>query len=164
MGKQGAEKLLGRGDMYFIDPSLNVPVRVQGALLTDNEIDKVVNLWKRLSPKPTAESNSSPWDEIAENSKQNESNKDEKKLKDAIRLVCRTKKASAAYISGKLNVSFPTASRLLNRMEELGVVGPMQLGGKAREVLWDESEAEDFVQTLKSSSVKETDEDDFDLF
>ena len=44
------------------------------------------------------------------------------------------------------------------------MVGPMQLGGKAREVLWDESEAEDFVQTLKSSSVKETDEDDFDLF
>ena len=164
MGKQGAEKLLGRGDMYFIDPSLNVPVRVQGALLTDNEIDKVVNLWKRLSPKPTAETNSSPWDEIAESSKQNENNKDEKKLKDAIRLVCRTKKASAAYISGKLNVSFPTASRLLNRMEELGVVGPMQLGGKAREVLWDEAEAEDFVQTLKSNSVKETDDDDFELF
>ena len=164
MGKQGAEKLLGRGDMYFIDPSLNVPVRVQGALLTDNEIDKVVNLWKRLSPKPTAETTSSPWDEIAENSKQNESSKDEKKLKDAIRLVCRTKKASAAYISGKLNVSFPTASRLLNRMEELGVVGPMQLGGKAREVLWDEAEAEDFVQTLKGNTAKETDDDDFDMF
>lgn len=151
MGKQGAEKLLGRGDMYFIDPSLNVPTRVQGALLTDNEIDKVVDLWKKLSPKPTAELNSTPWDEIAENSRQTADNKDEKKLKDAIRLVCRTKKASAAYISGKLNVSFPTASRLLNRMEELGVVGPMQLGGKAREVLWDEAEAEDFVQSLKSN-------------
>ena len=47
MGKQGAEKLLGRGDMYFIDPSLNVPTRGQGALLTDNEIDKVVDLWKK---------------------------------------------------------------------------------------------------------------------
>ncbi len=161
MGKQGAEKLLGRGDMYFIDPSLNVPVRVQGALLTDNEIDKVVNLWKRLSPKPTAEANTTPWDEIAESTKQNENSRDEKKLKDAIRLVCRTKKASAAYISGKLNVSFPTASRLLNRMEELGVVGPMQLGGKAREVLWDEAEAEDFVQTLKSNKREEPD-DDFD--
>lgn len=162
MGKQGAEKLLGRGDMYFIDPSLNVPTRVQGALLTDNEIDKVVNLWKKLSPKPTAEQNSSPWDEIAENSKQSENNKDEKKLKDAIRLVCRTKKASAAYLSGKLNVSFPTASRLLNRMEELGVVGPMQLGGKAREVLWDEAEAEDFVASLKSNKKDEMD-DDFDF-
>ena len=160
MGKQGAEKLLGRGDMYFIDPSLNVPVRVQGALLTDNEIDKVVSIWKKLSPKPTAETNSTPWDEIVENSKQNESNKDEKKLKDAIRLVCRTKKASAAYISGKLNVSFPTASRLINRMEELGVIGPMQLGGKAREVLWDEVEAEDFVRTLNTG--KKDADDDFD--
>ncbi len=160
MDKQGAEKLLGRGDMYFVDPSLNVPVRVQGPLLTDNEIDKVVSLWKKLSPKPTAEMNSTPWDEIVENSKQSENTKDEKKLKDAIRLVTRTKKASAAYISGKINVSFPTASRLLNRMEELGVVGPMQLGGKAREVLWDEAEGEDFIQSLKSNR-KETD-DDFD--
>lgn len=160
MGKQGAEKLLGRGDMYFIDPSLNVPTRVQGALLTDNEIDKVVNLWKKLSPKPTAELNSTPWDEIAENSRQNADNKDEKKLKLAIQLVCRTKKASAAYISGKLNVSFPTASRLLSRMEELGVVGPMQLGGKAREVLWDEAEAEDFVQTLKSNKKDMFDDED----
>ena len=161
MGKQSNKKLLGRGDMYFIDPSLNVPVRVQGALLTDNEIDKVVNLWKKLSPKPTAEANSTPWDEIVESSKQSENNKDEKKLKDAIRLVCRTKKASAAYISGKLNVSFPTASRLLNRMEELGVVGPMQLGGKAREVLWDEAEAEDFAASLKNNRKEE---EDFDYY
>ncbi len=160
MDKQGAEKLLGRGDMYFVDPSLNVPVRVQGPLLTDNEIDKVVSLWKKLSPKPTAEMNSTPWDEIAENSKQSENSKDEKKLKDAIRLVTRTKKASAAYISGKINVSFPTASRLLNRMEELGVVGPMQLGGKAREVLWDEAEGEDFILSLKSN--KKDMDDDFD--
>ena len=166
MGKQGAEKLLGRGDMYFIDPSLNVPTRVQGALLTDNEIDKVVDLWKKLSPKPTAELNTTPWDEIAENSKMSADNKDEKKLKLAIQLVCRTKKASAAYISGKLNVSFPTASRLLSRMEELGVVGPMQLGGKAREVLWDEAEAEDFVQTLKSNKKDMFDDEneDYDLF
>ena len=55
-------------------------------------------------------------------------------------------------ISGKLNVSFPTASRLLNRMEELGVVGPMQLGGKAREVLWDEAEAEDFPTRVQVRS------------
>ena len=164
MDKQGAEKLLGRGDMYFVDPSLNVPVRVQGPLLTDNEIDKVVSLWKKLSPKPTAENNSSPWDEIAESSKQSENNKDEKKLKDAIRLVTRTKKASAAYISGKINVSFPTASRLINRMEELGVIGPMQLGGKTREVLWDEAEGDDFIQSLKSNKKDMYDDSDDDMY
>ncbi len=158
MGKQGAEKLLGRGDMYFIDPSLNVPVRVQGALLTDNEIDKVVNLWKRLSPKPTAEVNSAPWDEIAENSKQDELTRDEKKLKDAIRLVCRTKKATAAYLSGNIRVSSPVAGRLLDRMEEIGVVGPMQLGGRSREVFWDEEQAEDYIRSMKDNR---TEEDDF---
>ena len=159
MGKQGAEKLLGRGDMYFIDPSANVPTRVQGPLLTDNEIDKVVSLWKKLAPKPTAELNSTPWDEILEIGKQNEMSRDEKKLKDAVRLVTRTKKASAAYLQGKLNVSFPVATRLLVRMEELGVVGPMQLGGKAREVLWDEDEAEDFVNSLKNNKKTQPEEE-----
>lgn len=159
MGKQGAEKLLGRGDMYFIDPSANVPTRVQGPLLTDNEIDKVVSLWKKLAPKPTAELNSTPWDEILEIGKQNEMSRDEKKLKDAVRLVTRTKKASAAYLQGKLNVSFPVATRLLVRMEELGVVGPMQLGGKAREVLWDEDEAEDFVSSLKNNKKTQPEEE-----
>lgn len=161
MDKHGAEKLLGRGDMYFVDPSVNVPTRVQGPLLTDNEIDKVVSLWKKLAPKPTAEMNSSPWDEIVESSKQNESNKDEKKLMDAIRLVTRTKSASASGIGTRLKVSFPTASRLLSRMEELGVVGPMVLGGKSREVLWDEAEAEDFIQSIKANKKKSA--DDFDL-
>jgi len=164
MDKQGAEKLLGRGDMYFIDPSSNVPTRVQGPLLTDNEIDKVVSLWKKLAPKPTAEANTTPWDEIVESGKQNESNKDEKKLKDAIRLVTRTKAASASGLSGRLGISFPTATRLLTRMEELGVVGPMILGGKSREVLWDEAEAEDFIQSLKANKKKMDDDFDTDDF
>lgn len=159
MGKQGAEKLLGRGDMYFIDPSLNVPVRVQGALLTDKEIDKVVSLWKKLAPKPTAEANSAPWDEIAETNKQNESDRDGKKLKDAIRFVCKTKAASAAKIASNIGVSQPTATRLLARMEEMGIVGPMVVGGRSREVYMDEAEAEGIIRELKTDRKKE---DNFD--
>ena len=162
MGKQGAEKLLGRGDMYFIDPSQNVPTRVQGPLLTDNEIDKVVSLWRKLAPKPTSEMNTTPWDEIVENDKQNEMNRDEKKLKDAVILVTRTKKASASYLQGKLNVSFPVATRLITRMEELGVVGRMQAGGRTREVLWDEDSARDFVESLKENKKEKKDDFDFD--
>lgn len=144
MGKQGAEKLLGRGDMYFVDPSLNVPVRIQGPLLTDDEIDAVVDLWKKMAPKPANEPELAPWEDIIDAASGEENSRDEKILRDAIRLVCRTRKASASYLQVKLNVSFPTASRLLNRMEQIGVVGPVQAGGKAREVIWSEDEADSY--------------------
>ncbi len=160
MDKNGAEKLLGRGDLYFVDPSTNVPLRVQGPLLTDNEIDKVVNLWKKLAPKPTSEVNSTPWDEILEADKQNDLSRDEKKLKEAIRLVCSSKRATASFITSKMKISQPTASRLLNQMEELGVIGPMQIGNKSREVFWDEEQAEDFIMNFKP--VKKEEEEDFD--
>lgn len=143
MGKQGAEKLLGRGDMYFVDPTQNTPLRVQGALLTDDEIDRVVVLWKKLWPKPESEEEA-PWEELIEENETEERSKDEAKLKQAISLVCRTRKASAANISARLKISQPTASRLIDRMEEIGVVGPMRVGGKAREVLWDEDEADSY--------------------
>jgi len=143
MGKQGAEKLLGRGDMYFVDPSLNVPIRIQGPLLTDQEIDSVVALWKKLSPKPVEEAEA-PWEEMIEDAEKEVNGKEEKDLKAAIRLVCRTRKASASYLQGKMNISFPKASRLLDRMEQIGVVGPIQVGGKAREVLWSEEEADSY--------------------
>ncbi|MHC1771825.1 MAG: DNA translocase FtsK [Flexilinea sp.] len=144
MGKQGAEKLLGRGDMYFVDPSLNVPVRIQGPLLTDEEIDSVVALWKKMAPKPAEEPELAPWEELIEAASGEETSRDEKSIKDAIRLVCRTRKASASYLQVKLNISFPKASRLLDRMEKIGVVGPVQVGGKAREVLWTEDEADSY--------------------
>lgn len=144
MGKQGAEKLLGRGDMYFVDPSLNVPIRIQGPLLIDEEIEAVVSLWKKMSPKPSSEPELAPWEDLIIEAANEESSKDEKVLKDAIRLVCRTRKASASYLQVKLNISFPKASRLLEQMEKIGVVGPIQVGGKAREVLWDEEEADSY--------------------
>ena len=88
--------------------------------------------------------------------------RDEKKLKDAVILVTRTKKASASYLQGKLNVSFPVATRLMMRMEELGVVGRMQAGGRTREVLWDEDSARDFVESLKENKKEKKDDFDFD--
>ena len=147
MGKQGAEKLLGRGDMYFVDPSLNVPVRIQGPMLTDQEIDAVVALWKKLAPKPE-EDVEAPWEEMIGDAEKEVNGKDDKDLKAAIKLVCRTRKASASYLQGKLNISFPKASRLLDRMEKAGVVGPIQVGGRAREVLWSEDEGESYGEKV----------------
>ncbi len=144
MGRQGAEKLLGRGDMYFVDPTLSIPVRVQGPYLTDQEIDNVVALWKKLAPATGKEQEAAPWEEMIEEGSRDGIDKDNKELREAIRLVCRTGKATANYLQAKMRVSFPKASRLLDQMEKLGVVGPIQLGGRSREVIWSEEEAESY--------------------
>lgn len=144
MGKQGAEKLLGRGDMYFIDPTVSIPVRVQGPYLSDQEIDSVVALWKKLAPVSEKEQELAPWEEMIEESAREDIDKGSRELKEAIRLVCRTGKATANYLQAKMRISFPKASRLLDQMEKLGVVGPIQLGGRSREVIWSEDEAESY--------------------
>jgi DNA segregation ATPase FtsK/SpoIIIE-like protein len=64
MGNKVRKKLIGRGDMYFVDPSLNVPIRIR-TLLTDQEIDLVVALMEKLSPKPVEEAEA-PWEEMIE--------------------------------------------------------------------------------------------------
>jgi len=144
MGKQGAEKLLGRGDMYFIDPTVSIPVRVQGPYLSDQEIDSVVALWKKLAPVSEKEQELAPWEEMIEENAREDLDKGSRELKEAIRLVCRTGKATANYLQAKMRISFPKASRLLDQMEKLGVVGPIQLGGRSREVIWSEDEAESY--------------------
>ena len=65
MGKQGAEKLLGRGDMYLVQPSQHTLLRIQGPMLMDSEIDAVVNFWRRLAPPPeNADEMGAPWQTI----------------------------------------------------------------------------------------------------
>ncbi len=155
MDRQGAEKLLGHGDMYFLNPkNKSKPVRVQGPMLTDEEINHVVDLWKKLAPKAPEDEGKCPWDSIAEEEDAKNQSRDEKKFKDAVRLVCRTRKVSASYLQSNLNISFPTASRLIKMMEDKGVIGPQQTGGKSREVLWSEGD-EKFLDENADSDEEE---------
>lgn len=147
MGRQGAEKLLGRGDMYLIQPSQHTPLRIQGPMLTDSEIDAVVNFWRKLAP-PTedAEEAAAPWEAII--AQQEEDELHDKAFKDAVKAVCATGRATTNFLQTKLRISFPRAKRILSRMEDLGIVGPSQAGGKPREVLWSADEADHLEEKL----------------
>lgn len=147
MGRQGAEKLLGRGDMYLIQPSQHTPLRIQGPMLTDSEIDAVVNFWRKLAP-PTedAEEATAPWEAII--AQQEEDELHDKAFKDAVKAVCATGRATTNFLQTKLRISFPRAKRILSRMEDLGIVGPSQAGGKPREVLWSADEADHLEEKL----------------
>lgn len=141
MGKQGAEKLLGRGDMYLIQPSQQTPLRIQGPMLMDSEIDAVVNFWRKLAPRSESEEESgAPWE--AEIARQEEEELHDKVFRDAVKAVCTTGRATTNFLQTKLRISFPRAKRILSRMEDLGIVGPSQAGGRQREVLWSADEAD----------------------
>jgi len=150
----GAEKLLGRGDCLFISAELSKPKRLQGAMVTDVEIEKVTNFLKQ-SAKPEYNT------EVVEKTGRSlegsgiGSNDGDELLAEAQALVIRSQKASASFLQRRLRVGYARAARLLDLLEERGVIGPGE-GAKPREVLIRGS-ADDFGNMPTPDSV-ETDE------
>ncbi len=127
----GAETLLGKGDMLYLDPAKSGLQRLQGILVGDNEIEKVVNHWQRISQAvPPAEA---PWEEMAAEVTVGEDS--DALIEQAIRVVKGAGRASVSLIQRRLRVGYPRAARLMDELEEMGVVGPSVGSGKDREVL-----------------------------
>lgn len=133
----GAEKLLGRGDMLFSNVSLTKPKRIQGALITDKEIKRVVSYIKEKSGSPTYIS------EIVERQKvrgvagvglDGASDDDDELFEEAKELIINSGKASASFLQRRLSVGYARAARLLDILEEAGIIGPAN-GAKPREIL-----------------------------
>ena len=128
----GAETLMGKGDMLFLAPDKGSPQRAQGIMVTDHEIDQVIGFWRQS--ENTIIDSSAPWEALMKVMK--ESGGDDL-IKQAIDLVKTSRRASASLLQRRLRIGFPRAARLLDQLEEMGVVGPGQGGGKDREVLID---------------------------
>jgi len=127
----GAETLMGKGDMLFLAPDVGAPQRAQGVFVTDQEIDNIIGYWQKTQNQIGVEE--APWESLM---KVMEENPDDL-VKQAIDLVKTTRRASASLLQRKLRIGFPRAARLLDQLEEMGVVGPSQGGGRDREVLID---------------------------
>lgn len=130
----GAEKLLGRGDMLFLPPDASKPVRIQGVLVQDSEISNLIKYLKEtgVAPEYTAEVTEMPlgrWGGRGGNG----SEKDEL-FDDAVRTVCQYDRASASLLQRRLKVGYARAARILDELEESGIVGPGE-GSKPRDVL-----------------------------
>jgi len=135
----GAESLLGNGDMLFLDPEAGTPLRAQGVMVSDNEIEKVIEFWQE---QQSGEVEPAPWEEMIESAAASGGQDD--LVERAIRIVKEEQRASASMLQRRLRVGYPRAARLIDELEELGVVGPSQGGGREREVLIrDEDEDED---------------------
>jgi S-DNA-T family DNA segregation ATPase FtsK/SpoIIIE len=127
----GAESLLGRGDMLFLNPEVGNPVRAQGALITDMEIERIIAHWQKNSDASSVV-DVPPWEKLLQEPGEDE---DDGLVEQAISIVRQQQRASASMLQRRLRIGYPRAARLLDQLEEMGVVGPSQGGGKEREVL-----------------------------
>ena len=130
---QGAETLLGRGDMLFLSPEASAPARLQGALVTDAEVDRLVSFWREEEGEPEAAIRRAPWEDLL--TRQEASGEGDDVLQQAIELVKKSGHASASMLQRRLRIGYPRAARLMDELEELGLVGRAQSGGRTREVL-----------------------------
>jgi len=133
----GAESLLGRGDMLFLSPEAGNPVRIQGVMITDQEIEKVITHWQESS---SADDESPPWERLLS---EPDRGGDDALIEQAITVIQQTQRASASLLQRRLRIGYPRAARLLDALEEMGVVGPSRGGGRERDVLIELDEEDD---------------------
>ena len=136
----GAESLLGRGDMLFLPPEASAPVRLQGVMVTDQEVERVITFWqKAMEDVPVEEE--PPWEEMIA---QEEMLADRDDLVEkAIEVVRREQRASASMLQRRLHVGYPRAARLIDELEDLGIIGPAVSGGRERDVLVEEHDGDE---------------------
>ena len=126
----GAEKLLGQGDMLYMPVGTSKPIRVQGAYVTEREIEAIV-AHAKAQARPRYVSDILSAEEVAH---EPEAEADDTLFEDAIRVVMESGQASISMLQRKLRVGYTRAGRLIDMMEEKGIVGPFE-GSKARDIL-----------------------------
>ena len=153
LDRGGAETLLGKGDMLFSPQGAPKPIRVQGAFISDEEVEMLLDFIRAQGQ------------EISENEElidfmENEAAEDERAdsdevsvrydelLPNAIELVMSTGQASSSNIQRRLGVGYTRAARLVDTMEELRIIGPSGGGNKPREILMTSEQAKELVKSL----------------
>lgn len=142
----GAEKLLGKGDMLFSPVGMSKPKRVQGAFISDSEVEKLINFIKSQGQEAEINQELVDFTENDKSKAENEFTEQEEDWKDelldkAVELVMSSGTASTSYIQRRLRIGYSRAARIIDMMEELGIIGPSVAGNKPREILMTQEEA-----------------------
>lgn len=125
----GAESLLGKGDMLYLAPEAAAPVRLQGVYVSDKELEGLIESWNSGAARAAL----APWEDFLV--RQDALSQQDDVLERAIELVKDTGQASASLLQRRLRVGYPRAARLMDELEELGLIGRATGGGRTREVL-----------------------------
>jgi S-DNA-T family DNA segregation ATPase FtsK/SpoIIIE len=167
LDQMGAEKLVGMGDMLFAPLGLGKPVRIQGAFVSDEEREEVINFIKEETVPNYSDEIMASIDKAAEDKNSHPSESDaaqggaesayDELLPQAVDVIFDTKQASVSMLQRRLKLGYSRAARLMDQMEEMGIVGPSE-GSKPRQVLitkeqWQEMQ---LIQGTAPTEIMET--------
>ena len=134
LDSQGAEKLLGRGDMLYLPPEQAKPIRIQGAFVSDKEINSLVSFLKNQGVSPQYTEEVTTMAKPGTVTISGVGGQVDPFFADAVREVVRYERASASLLQRRLSIGYARAARIIDQLESAGVVGPGE-GSKQREVL-----------------------------
>lgn len=134
LDQQGAEHLLGHGDMLYLKPGLGAPMRVHGAFVDDDEVHRIVESWKSYGEPEYIESITNTADDEGGNNQGADESSEDPLYNEAVEIVIKTQKASISAVQRKLKIGYNRSARLMEEMEENGVVSEMNSNGM-RDVL-----------------------------
>ncbi|MEM8533905.1 MAG: DNA translocase FtsK [Chloroflexota bacterium] len=143
----GAEQLLGRGDMLYLATDAAKPVRIQGTYASDEEVERVVSFWRTAQPPETPSADGKNGKQHATPSPPTvkgpgeflQSEEQDTLLPEAIKLVKQHQRASASLLQRRLRIGYSKAAQLIDLLEQQGVVGPAE-SGRSREVLLNDTD------------------------
>lgn len=147
LDQPGAERLLGRGDMLFQAPDAAAPIRMQGAFVSETELSRLIRYWKnialggdvtqpaRIGPSETVPSGV-PLKQVPMWEREEPADEDLDPLfSEAVAIVREMRRASISLLQRRLRIGYTRSARLVDQLEDRGIVGPAKGGSKAREVL-----------------------------
>ncbi|MED7820356.1 MULTISPECIES: DNA translocase FtsK [unclassified Francisella] len=134
LDQQGAEQLLGQGDMLYLKPGFGAPMRIHGAFVDDNEVHRVVESWKEYGQPEYIQDILESTEDSESGSTTGEGNSEDPLYNDAVEIVIKTQKASISAVQRKLKIGYNRSARLMEEMEENGIVSEMNQNGM-RDVL-----------------------------
>ncbi|MBI5648871.1 MAG: DNA translocase FtsK [Chloroflexi bacterium] len=160
----GAEKLLGRGDMLYMASDSSKLVRLQGCFVSDRELEKLVSFWKDFAPQTSQVSEPADvygqvtlWGDVVPTTKA--APVEDELMPQAIEIITQSHRASVSLLQRKLRVGYSRAARLMELLEEKGVVGPDEGPTKGRPVRAQPA-APVIPQERKAKAAREFEEDD----
>ncbi len=140
LDQPGAERLVGKGDMLLLGPTSNVAQRIQGCFVGEDEVRKVVAHWRKQAPEPVyavgveGDEAGAGGGQLSYGGGNGDDDDDETLVRNALELIVRSQLGSTSMLQRKLKVGFARAGRIMDLLEQRGVVGPSE-GSKARAVL-----------------------------
>lgn len=146
LDQSGAERLVGQGDMLLLGPASSSPHRIQGAWVDEKEINAVVKAWRSQAPTVDYVAGVEGEDDSSTGSGGSPVGDDDELLSEAMDLVVRSQLGSTSMLQRKLRVGFARAGRLMDLLEQRGVVGPSE-GSKARAVLMTPEELDEIYES-----------------